>query len=49
MLAGALLMTGLAACGYHPASTTDVARPAYQADLSACKDTATTQVDHQNA
>jgi hypothetical protein len=45
----ALLVLGLAACGYEPPAQTDRSAPAYQADLNACQDTAATDVNKRNA
>lgn len=48
-IAPALLLLALAACGYAPPAQTDVSKPAYSADLLACRDTAATDVNARNA
>ena len=44
-----LLLAGLAACGYRPPAQTDVEAKSYQTDLAACRTSASTDVNKQNA
>ncbi len=44
-----LALTVLAGCGYRPPAQTDVSAKPYQADLASCEDTASTDVNKQNA
>lgn len=44
-----MLVLALAGCGYQPPPQTDVAAPAYRRDLAACRKSAATAVDTQNA
>ena len=48
VLAPALLLLALVACGYDPPAQTDTSKPAYTTDLEACQDSAATEVGQRN-
>jgi hypothetical protein len=48
-LPAAALVLALTACGYTPPAGTDVSKPSYRADLTACRDSAASEVNFRNS
>lgn len=49
LFAAVLIVVALAACGYDPPPQVDARAPAYAANLEACRDSASTEVNTRNA
>jgi hypothetical protein len=49
LLLPAVVLVVLGACGYRPPAQTDTSKPAYEADLDACGDSAASAVNRRSA